>query len=121
MRPSGNALRSIGFTLVALLAACEPPTPITPVGHGPIVYPCAEAYRTAVIVHAAKNDESDFDGTIATCHTLSEWTQAVGTNPEALGSEAMGFLRERCRKIPALVTAMSCEPIVGSSWSSARP
>jgi hypothetical protein len=114
-------MRSIGFALLALLAACEPPTPITPVGRGPIVYPCAEAYRTAVIVHAANNDESDFDGAIATCHTLSEWTQAVATNPEALASDAIAFLRDRCRTVPALVTAMTCESIVGASWSSATP
>jgi hypothetical protein len=121
MRPSGKALRSIGFALLALLFACEPSPPITPLGHGPIVYPCAEAYRTAVIVHAANNDESDFDGAIATCNTLSEWTQAVGTNPKALASEALAFLRDRCRTVPALVTAMSCESIVGASWSSATP
>jgi hypothetical protein len=121
MRPSGNTVRSIGLTLVVLLGACQPSAPIMPVGHGPIVYPCAEAYRTAVIVHAANNDESDFDDAIATCHSLSDWAQAVGTNPEALGSEAMTFLRDRCRKVPALVTAMTCESIVGSSWSSAKP
>jgi hypothetical protein len=121
MRPSKYLLRSIGFTLVALLAACEPLASIMPAGHGPIVYPCAEAYRTAVIVHAANNDESDFDNAIATCHTVSDWTQAVDTNPGGLGSEAMAFLRDRCRKVPALVTTMSCEPIVGSSWSSATP
>ena len=121
MRPSGNLLRSIGFCLVALVAGCEPAARIMPAGHGPIVQPCDEAYRTAVIVHAANNDDSDFDDAIATCHSSSDWTVAVGTNPEALGSDAMAFLRERCRKVPALVTAMSCEPIVGSSWSSATP
>jgi hypothetical protein len=121
MRPSGNVLRSTGVALLAVLAACQPSASIMPAGHGPIVYPCAEAYRTAVIVHAANDDESDFDSAIATCHTISDWTQAVGTNPEGLGSDAMAFLRERCRKVRALVTAMSCEPIVGSSWSSATP
>jgi hypothetical protein len=74
-----------------------------------------------VIVHAANSDESDFDGAIATCHSFSDWIQAVDTYPGGLGSDAMAFLRERCRKVPALVTAMSCEPIVGAAWSSAKP
>jgi len=121
MRPTGNVLRSIGLTLVALLAACEPAARVMPVGHGPIVQPCEEAYRTAVIVHAANGDDSDFDQAIATCHSLSDWTLAVGTNPEGLGSDAMAFLRDRCRKVPALVTAMTCERMVGAAWSSATP
>jgi hypothetical protein len=121
MRSSGDALRSIGFTLVALLAACEPAARIMPVSVGPMIQPCEEAYRTAVIVHAANNDDSDFDGAIATCQSLSDWTLAVGTNPQGLGSDATILLRARCRKVPALVTAMTCERIVGPSWSSATP
>jgi hypothetical protein len=121
MPPPGNALRSIGFTLVALIAACEPSASIMPAGHGPVVYPCAEGYRTAVIVHAANNDDSDFDHVIATCRSPSDWTLAVETNPDGLGSDAIAFLRDRCRNVPALVTAMTCERIVGPSWSSATP
>jgi hypothetical protein len=107
-----TASRLIGVALVVVASvACTSDGPIMPAGHGPIVSACAQAFQTAVAVHGRDRQESDFDAAIANCPTFADWTRAVAANPDALGADAMEFLRDRCRHSPALEKAVICAPL----------
>jgi hypothetical protein len=48
---------------------------------------------------------------IAKCATFGDWTSVAVMDPAALGSDAMTFLRERCRQARPLASAIICAPI----------